>query len=124
LKKNIEEIYRPVKEGGEWQLRYNQELYQLYRSPDITATIKTSRLRRAGHVQRMNADEILKRIMDCKPEGRRNVGRSKLRWMDGVLEDLKKTGVKNWWTVAKNRDAWKKVLWEAEAHNGLQSCCC
>ena len=33
--------------------------------------------------------------MDCKPEWRRRTGRSKLRWIDGVLEDIKKLGVKN-----------------------------
>ena len=37
-----------------------------------------------------------KRNMDCKPDGRRRTGRPKLRRIDGVLEDIKKLGLKNW----------------------------
>jgi hypothetical protein len=39
--------------------------------------------------------------------------------MDGVLEDLRKLGFKSWWMVAKDRESWRKVLQEAEAHTGL-----
>jgi hypothetical protein len=35
--------------------------------------------------------------------------------MDGVLEELRKLGVKNWWMVAKDRESWRKVHREAEA---------
>ena len=31
--------------------------------------VKLARLRRAGHVQRMKNDEMVKRIMEGKPEG-------------------------------------------------------
>jgi hypothetical protein len=34
-------------------------------------------------------------------------------------DDLRKLNVKNWWTVAKDRESWKKILVEAEAHIGL-----
>jgi hypothetical protein len=40
-------------------------------------------------------------------------------WMDGVLEDLRRLGVKSWWMVAKDRESWRNVFWEAEAHIGL-----
>jgi hypothetical protein len=33
--------------------------------------------------------------MESKPEGRRSVGRPKLKWLDGVLEDLRKLEVKD-----------------------------
>jgi len=67
----------------------------------------------------MSSNDMPRRIMESKPEGRRSVGRPKLRWMDGVLEDLRKLGVKSWWMVAKDRESWRKVLREAEAHIGL-----
>jgi hypothetical protein len=100
-------------------MRYNQELYQLYRTPDIIREIRVARLRWAGHVQRMDRSEMPKSIKDCKPEGRRAMGRPKLRWMDGVVEDLRKMGVKSWWTVARDRESWKKVLQEAEVRSRL-----
>jgi hypothetical protein len=40
-------------------------------------------------------EDILKRIMDCKSRGRRT-GRPKLRWIVGVLEDIKELGVTDW----------------------------
>jgi hypothetical protein len=67
----------------------------------------------------MNRSEMPKRIMNCKPEGRRAVRQPKLRWMDGVVEELRKLGVKSWWTAARDRESWKKVLQEAEACSGL-----
>jgi hypothetical protein len=54
-------------------------------------------------------------------EERRRTGRPKLRWIDGVLEDIKTLVVKNWWTVARDKEAWRKIGQAAEAHVGLQS---
>ena len=45
-----------------------------------------------------NNDEMVKRIMEGKPEGRRGVGRPCSRWRDAVQEDLKKLKIQNWWT--------------------------
>ena len=39
--------------------------------------------------------------------------------MDGVLEDLRKLRIKGWWLVARDREAWKRILREAEAQIGL-----
>jgi hypothetical protein len=44
----------------------------------------------------------------------------RMEW-SGVEDDLRKLKVKNWWTVAKDRGSWKKILREAETHKGLQS---
>jgi hypothetical protein len=51
----------------------------------------------------MSDKEMPRRIMECKPEGRRSVGRPRPRWKDGVEDDLRKLELKNWWTVAKDR---------------------
>ena len=66
-RKILRKIYGPVNENGEWRIRYNKELYELYKSSDIT-DIKIARLRWAGHVQRMKNDEMVKRIMEGKPK--------------------------------------------------------
>ena len=64
---------------------------------------------------------ILKKIFNTKPDGARSVGRSKLRWEDGVDQDMRILGVKNWKKVALNRDEWAKLLKKARAHQGLSS---
>ena len=84
-----------------------KELYQLHRSPDIIS-VRIFRLRWAGHVERMSGEDIFRRIMDCKPEGIRRIGRPKLRWIAGVMMDIKKLGVMNWRTVSRDREAGRK----------------
>jgi hypothetical protein len=52
----------------------------------------------------MNSDRTLKKIFNAKPDGERSVGRPKLRWDDGVDQDMRILGVKNWKKVALNGD--------------------
>ena len=54
--------------------------------------------------------------MELVEEG---VGRPKLRWMDCVMNYIKKLGVENWWIVARDRERWKRLLREAKARPGL-----
>ena len=46
-------------------------------------------------------------------------GDPRLRWEDGVEEDVARLGCRNWKIVALNREGWRKLLREAEAHPGL-----
>jgi hypothetical protein len=55
---------------------------------------RISSLRWAGHVEMMGGEDILKRIVGCNAEGRSRIDRPKRRWIDGVLEDVKKRGIK------------------------------
>ena len=59
--------------NGEQRIRYNRELYKMYGSPNIITEIKIARLRWAGHIQRMNDSENVKRIMGSKPELKRKI---------------------------------------------------
>jgi hypothetical protein len=38
------------------------------------------------------------------------VGKSRLRWIDQVEEDLKKMKVRNWKEKCKNRRLWNKIV--------------
>ena len=58
--------------------KYNRKLYEFYRSPDIMTSIMTARLRWAGHAQKMNEEDVLKRITKCTPERKRGRGRHRL----------------------------------------------
>jgi hypothetical protein len=44
-----------------------------------------------------------KKITLDKPEGRRRAGRPNHRWMDGVMRDAEKLGVRNWRIEARDR---------------------
>ena len=68
---------------------------------------------------RMNNDRTLKKVFNTKPDGARRVGRPKLRWEDGVDQDMRILGVKNWKKFALNRDEWAKLLKKARAHQRL-----
>jgi hypothetical protein len=69
----------------------------------------------------MNNDRTLKKIYDTKPDGARSVGRRKLRWEDGVDQDMRILGAKSWKKLARNRDEWAQLLKKARAHQGLSS---
>jgi hypothetical protein len=69
----------------------------------------------------VNSDRTVKKIFNTEPDGARSFGRPKLRWEDGVNQDMRTLGVKNWKKVALNRGKWAKFLKKARAHQGLSS---
>ena len=94
-RKILQKIYGPIKEGEIWRIRNNKELYQVYKSPDIFRAIKISRLILAHHIKKMNDAGILIRIVECKPERKRRLGRPKLGWMNGIMDDIRTLAVRN-----------------------------
>ena len=66
------------------RIRYNKELYELYKSSDIITDIKIARLRWAGHVARMEEGRSAFKILTSKPTGKRPLGRSRRRWEDNI----------------------------------------
>jgi hypothetical protein len=73
---------------GEWRRLHNEELDDLYSSPNIIRVIKSRRLRWAGHVARMGEKRGAYRILVGSPEGRRPLGRAGRRWEDNIKMDL------------------------------------
>jgi hypothetical protein len=65
--------------------------------------------------------ELLKNIFNTKPYVLRRVGRPKLRWKDGVDQDMRMLEVKNWKKVTLYTDEWVKFLKKARTHQGLSS---
>ena len=49
-------------------------------------------LQLAGHVERMAGDRLTKRAGELREEGRRRLGKPRLRWEDCVKKDVKKAG--------------------------------
>jgi hypothetical protein len=46
-----------------------------------------------------------RRVLIAVVEGTRQRGRPKLRWEDGMMEDARRLGERNWRNVARNRDS-------------------
>ena len=67
---------------------------------------------------RLEEQNPARRVFAAVVEGRREKGRPKLRWEDGVTGDVKKLGERHW-STARNRDGWQKLLRKALAQSGL-----
>ena len=59
----------------EWRKLHNEELNDLYCSPNIVCVIKSRRMKWAGHVARMVETRGVYRVLVGKPEGKRLPGR-------------------------------------------------
>ena len=64
---------------GEWRKLHNEELDDLYSSPNIVRVIKSRRMRWVGHVAGMGESKGVYRVLVGKPEGKRSLGRPRLR---------------------------------------------
>ncbi|GFW62687.1 hypothetical protein TNCV_2624501 [Trichonephila clavipes] len=56
----------------------------------------------------MIEDRRFQKTFLAKPMGNRPRGRPPLRWIDCFEKDVKILKVKNWKTVAKSRDTWRR----------------
>jgi hypothetical protein len=70
-------------------LEKNNELRNLYASPNIIRVIRTRRMRCAGHVARMEAMKNTYSNLVVIPERKRPLGRSRRRWESNIRMDLK-----------------------------------
>jgi len=96
---------------GEWWTLHNEELNDLYSSPNNVRVKKSRRMRWAGHVARMGEERGVYRVLVGKPEGRRPLGRPRRRWVDNIRMDLQEVGCRymdsiglaqdtdRWWTL-------------------------
>jgi hypothetical protein len=77
---------------GEWRKLHNEELHNLYSSPDIIRQVKL-------------------KVLVGTSEGKRPLGRSRRRWEDGIRMDLKEIGLGvDWIRLAQDMDWWWAVV--------------
>ena len=71
-------------ENGEWRRFHNEELHSLYCSPNIVRVIKSSTLRWADHVARVEQGRSSFKIITGTHTGKRLSGRSRRRFEDNI----------------------------------------
>jgi hypothetical protein len=110
----LRRIFGPKRDGvtGGWRKLHNEELHNLYSSPNIIRIIKSGRMRWAGHVARMGDKRNVYRLLVGKPEGRRPLGRPRRRWIDDIKMNLLEIGlsVVDWIGLAQDRYRWRALV--------------
>jgi hypothetical protein len=110
----LRRIFGPKRDEvtGEWRKLHNEELHILYSSSDIIRQIKSRIMTWATHVARMVEERNMYRVLMGKPEGKRSLGRPRLRWEDGIRVDLRAIdwGSVDWIQLAEDRDRCRAVV--------------
>lgn len=95
-RKILRRIYGPIKENKGWRIRTNNEIEVALEGEDIVRFIKSQRLAWLGHVERMNEERILKKLLHTNATGRRRRGRPRKTWKKDVEEDLRIMRIAGW----------------------------
>jgi len=97
---------------GEWRRLHNEELNDLYSSPNILRVIKSRRMRWARHVARMCEERGVYRVFVGKPEGRTPLGKPRRRWVYNIRTYLQEVGCgyMDWIGLAQYRDRWRTLV--------------
>jgi len=104
--------HRRVEVTGEWRRLHNDELSDLYSSPNTVRVIKSRRMRWAGHVARMGEERGAYRFLVEKPEGKRPLGIPRRRCVVNIRMDLQEVGCgyMDWIGLAQDRDRWRTLV--------------
>ena len=75
---------------------------------ELAARVDMNVLRWFGHVERMDDERLLKKVMNVKVDGRSARGRPRFGWMDGVKRALNESrmDVREASEHARNRNEW------------------
>ena len=90
---------------GEWRRLHNEELNDLYSSPNIVRVIKSRRMRLVGHVARMGKERGCLGSWWGNRRERDHWGPSRRRWVDNIIMNLQEVGCgyMDWIGLAQDR---------------------
>jgi hypothetical protein len=91
---------------------HNEELNDLYYSPNIVRVIKSRIMRWVGHVAHMGEERGGYRVLVGNPKGKRPLGRPRRRWVDNIRMDLQEVGCGyvDWIGLDQDRDSWQTLV--------------
>jgi hypothetical protein len=94
----LRRIFGPKRDEvtGDWRKLHNEELHNLYSSPNIIRIIKS----------RMGEKSNAYRILVGKPEGKRPLGRPRCRFVDNNKMDL---GEVEWGSMVWAASIWLRI---------------
>jgi hypothetical protein len=91
--KVLRRIFGPGREAVAegWRTLHNEELHNLYATPNVIRVIKSRGMRWAEHVAFMGEIRNGYKILARKPEGKRPCRRPGCRWEDSIGRNLRET---------------------------------
>ena len=101
----LRRIFGPKRDKvtGEWRKLNNEELNDLYCSPNIVWVNKSRKMKLSGHVARMRERKGAYRVLVGKSEGKRPLKRPRHRRKYNIKMNLLEA---NWIELAQHRDRW------------------
>ena len=84
----------------------NEEIRRILHVSPIDEVMRGGRLRWFGHVQRRDADNVTRRVMELAIPGTRRRGRPKKTWHQQIKDDMTCVGVTQ--DVALDRKEWRR----------------
>jgi hypothetical protein len=105
---------------GEWRKLHNEELNDLYCSPNIVGVIKWRRIS-GGACSAYGEGKAVYRVLVWKLEEKRMFGRPSRRWEDNIKMDLQEVGCggMDWIDLVQDRDRWRSLANEVMNHRVL-----